>query len=115
VALAAAEGRLYLLSQKGEAALVEASPKGYALKGKLQLPGAVTKPGATTPFIAGGRLYLRDDDRLFCYDISEGAQPSPARPAVKEPEPGAPKSQPRPKDPGEPDAVGRCRADGGSR
>src|SRR5205823_1452401 len=61
VSIAAAEGNLYLLSQKGEAALVEASPKGYTLRGKLQLPLAVAKPGATAPVIAGGRLYLRDD------------------------------------------------------
>jgi outer membrane protein assembly factor BamB len=77
VGMATAEGNLYLLSQKGEAALVAASPKGYALKGKLQLPGAVTKSGATTPVIAGGRLYLRDDDRLFVYDVMEGAKPAP--------------------------------------
>jgi outer membrane protein assembly factor BamB len=103
VAMAAAEGNLYLLSQKGEAALVEASPKGYVLKGKLKLPDAVAKPGATTPVIAGGRLYLRDDDRLFCYDVKEGAkpgkQPDPPKPPEKPPTP------PRPKEPGEPDAV----------
>jgi outer membrane protein assembly factor BamB len=108
VAMAAAEGRLYLLSQKGEAALVEASPKGYTLKGKLQLPGAVTKPGATTPVIAGGRLYMRDDDRLFCYDVTDGAKPAkkpePAKPAAKGAEPSAPRA-PRAKEPGEPDAV----------
>ena len=88
--------------------LVEASPKGYTLKGKLQLPGAVTKPGATTPVIAGGHLYLRDDDRLFCYDVSDGAKPAKkacaAKPAPKGPEPSGPGS-PRAKEPGEPDAV----------
>jgi outer membrane protein assembly factor BamB len=92
VSTASAEGNLYLLSQKGEAALVEASPKAYALKGKLKLPDAVGKPGATAPVIAGGRLYLRDDDRLFCYEIKEGAKakpeegPGPAEP--EQPHPG---------------------------
>ncbi len=83
--MAAAEGRLYLLSQKGEAALLEASPRGYSLKGKLQLPGAEAKPGATMPVIAGGRLYLRDDDRLFCYDIINRARPAKKPKAAKEP------------------------------
>src|SRR5262249_35148526 len=31
--------------------------------------------GSTAPVVAGGRLYLRDDDLLFCYDIKEGAAP----------------------------------------
>jgi precorrin-6B methylase 2 len=30
--------------------------------------------------VAGGRLYLRDDDRLFCYDIKERTVPKPAAP-----------------------------------
>src|SRR5262249_24838031 len=107
VALTAAEGNLYLLSQQGEAALVAAAPKGYALKGKLQLPGAVSRPGATMPVVAGGRLYLRDDDRLLVYDIAECANAAPPPPPAKEPSPSAPRAPrpPRPKDPDEPDAV----------
>jgi precorrin-6B methylase 2 len=109
VSMASAEENLYLLSQKGEAALVAASPKAFTLKSKLKLPEAVTKPGATAPVIAGGQLYLRDDDRLFCYEIKEGAKVEPK----KEPDAGKPdKSQPkgeskpaRPKQPDEPDAV----------
>jgi outer membrane protein assembly factor BamB len=104
VAMAAAEGNLYLLSQKGEAALVEATPKAYVLKGKLKLPEAVAKPGTTTPVIAGGRLYLRDDDRLFCYDVKEGARPE-KKPDPPKPNPEKPRTPPRPKEPGEPDAV----------
>jgi len=86
VSIATAEGLLYLLSQKSEAALIEATPKGYTLKGKLQLPDATAKPGATAPVIAAGRLYLRDDDRLFCYDIREGAAAKPGK-ALGQPEP----------------------------
>ncbi len=108
VSTAAAEGNLYLLSQKGEAALIEATPKAYTLKGKLQVPGAVAKPGATAPVIAGGRLYLRDDDRLFCHEIKEGAvvkpprEPEPPKPKTGEKPEGAPS---RPRMPDEPDAV----------
>jgi outer membrane protein assembly factor BamB len=90
VAMAAADGHLYLFSQKGEAALVEATPERYQLNGKLQLPDVAAKSGVTAPVIAGGRLYLRDDDRLFCFEIKEGATVKPV------PEPSPAKSQPKP-------------------
>lgn len=80
VSVAAADGHLYLRTQKGEVTLVEATPERYALKGTLHIPAATPKPGSTAPVIAGGRLYLRDDDRLFCYDIKERTVPKPAAP-----------------------------------
>jgi precorrin-6B methylase 2 len=108
VSMASAEDNLYLLSAKGEGALLAASPKAYTLKGKLKLPGAVSKSGATAPVIAGGRLYLRDDDQLFCYEIKEGAKVEPKKEpdAVKpdKPQPGA-TDKPRPKGADEPDVV----------
>ncbi len=109
VSMAAAEGNLYLLSQKGEVALVEATPKGCKVKGKFQLPGATAKPGATAPVIAGGRLYLRDDDRLFCHDVRKepavqpSREPNPVKPDAGKPAPGGAASLP--KTPGEPDAL----------
>ena len=39
------------------------------------MPDAEAKRGSTAPVVAGGRLYLRDDDVLFCYDVKEGAAP----------------------------------------
>jgi precorrin-6B methylase 2/outer membrane protein assembly factor BamB len=78
-----ADGHLYLRSQQGKVALVEATPERYTLRGLLQVPGAVPKRGSTAPVVAGGRLYLRDDDVLFCYDVKEGAapdRPGPPRP-----------------------------------
>jgi precorrin-6B methylase 2 len=75
VSVTCADGHLYLRSQRGKVLLIEASPKGYALKGTLQIPDAQPKLGATAPVVAGGRLYLRDDDVLFCYDVKGGARP----------------------------------------
>jgi outer membrane protein assembly factor BamB len=109
VSMAAAEGNLYLLSQKGEVALVEATSQGCKAMGKFQLPGAAAKPGATAPVIAGGRLYLRDDERVFCYDIRKGAavkpgkELDPVKPDAGKPAQGGTASPP--KAPGEPDAV----------
>jgi outer membrane protein assembly factor BamB len=108
VSMALAEDNLYMMSQKGEAALVAASPEGYRLKGKMQVPEVVTKPGATAPVIAAGRLYLRDEGRVFCYDLRQGAD-KPAKPAgpvpseSKKPEGSAVRDRPRLPD--EPDAV----------
>jgi outer membrane protein assembly factor BamB/precorrin-6B methylase 2 len=67
-----ADGHLYLFSQRGAVALVAASPKGFRLAGQFALPDAKSKPGATAPVVTGGRLYLRDDDRLFAYEVRKG-------------------------------------------
>jgi tetratricopeptide (TPR) repeat protein len=89
VNLVFADGHLYLRSQQGKVALVEATPKAYRLKGTLQIPGARPKPGSTAPVVTGGRLYLRDDDVLFCYDVKEG----PARKPGKKPDITPPKPE----------------------
>jgi outer membrane protein assembly factor BamB len=80
VSVTCADGHLYLRSPQGQVALVEVSPKGYAAKGKFRIPAAEAKPGSTMPVVTGGRLYLRDDDRLFCYDVRGGAAETLAPP-----------------------------------
>jgi precorrin-6B methylase 2 len=80
--------------------LIAATPKGYTSKGELQFPGATAKPGATAPVIAGGRLYLRDDDRLFCFDVKEGTAgkpvPSDSTPKKESEDKSGARDQPRP-------------------
>jgi outer membrane protein assembly factor BamB len=68
-----ADGHLYFRYQNGAVLLIEATPEGYREKGSFEIPDA-EPPGWAHPVIAEGRLYLRDQDRLFCYDIaaSEG-------------------------------------------
>jgi outer membrane protein assembly factor BamB len=68
--LVAADGRLYLRGTKGEMALVEASPEGYREKGRFRQPERTDFATFAHPVVANGRLYLRDDDLLFCYDIA---------------------------------------------
>jgi outer membrane protein assembly factor BamB len=69
--IAYADGRLYLRSEdgKGTVALIEASPKGYVEKGRFDQPNRTDKNSWPHPVIAGGKLYLRDQDTLLCYDI----------------------------------------------
>jgi hypothetical protein len=101
-----ADGHLYLRAQDGKVVRVEASPRGCVLKGSLRVPDAQPKRGATAPVVAGGRLYLRDDDRLFAYDLAEGARAAPVPPeAVAVPPGPLPGTLPPARREGEPDAV----------
>jgi outer membrane protein assembly factor BamB len=69
-ATAFADGMLYVRSESdGRVALVEATPDGYSEKGILEQPDRSSKQAWPHPVIAGGRLYLRDQDNLFCYDV----------------------------------------------
>jgi outer membrane protein assembly factor BamB len=69
-AIAYADGHLYFRYQDGIMALIEANPKEYKLKGQFKI---AVKNGNSWPHpvIAGGKLYLRDQNDLVCYDIHE--------------------------------------------
>ena len=69
-AVAYADGHLYFRYQDGTMALIEATPKAYKLKGQFKI---ASKNGESWPHpvIAGGKLYLRDQDELLCYDIKK--------------------------------------------
>jgi outer membrane protein assembly factor BamB len=67
-AVAFADGKLYFRYQSGEMALLDCTPKGYKLLGSFKIPG-VSIPSWTHPVITGGRLYLRDQNRLLCYSL----------------------------------------------
>jgi outer membrane protein assembly factor BamB len=64
-----ADGELYFRYENGIVALIDATPDGYRLKGTFEIPG-VEKPSWPHPVVADGRLYLREQDALFCYDVS---------------------------------------------
>jgi outer membrane protein assembly factor BamB len=70
-----ADGRLFCYSERdGTLAAVEATPKGWKETGRFKLPRQSTerKPQGriwTHPVIANGRLYLRDQELLFCFDF----------------------------------------------
>jgi outer membrane protein assembly factor BamB len=68
-AVVAADGHLIARSERGPVALVEATPKGYVEKGRFDQPDRTREAAWAHPVIAGGRLYLRDQDLLLCYDV----------------------------------------------
>ncbi len=68
-AVSFADGNLYFRFQDGVMALVGATPDKYQEKGTFTIPG-VEQPSWSHPVIAGGKLYLREQDALYCYDVS---------------------------------------------
>jgi outer membrane protein assembly factor BamB len=71
-----ADGHLYCYSENnGTVALVLASPKGWEEKGRFTLPRHTARKREynnniwTHPVVANGRLYLRDQELIFCYDV----------------------------------------------
>lgn len=65
-----ADGRLYFRYQNGTMAMLDCSPRGYKVLGEFQIPD-VSEPSWPHPVITGGRLYLREQDRLLCYDLKK--------------------------------------------
>ena len=61
-----AGGHLIVLSDRGSLALVEATPEGYAEKGRVQ---ALDGRCWTAPSLAGGKLYLRSHTEMVSYDL----------------------------------------------
>jgi outer membrane protein assembly factor BamB len=64
-----ADGRLYYRSEHGPMYLVEANPRRYVQHGQFEPPDQSGKPTWPYPVIANGKLYLRDQNVLLCYDV----------------------------------------------
>ncbi len=69
-AIAYADGRLYFRYQNGLMILVEATPEAYREHGSFMIPD-VKRESWPHPVIAGGRLYLREQDTLYVYDLTQ--------------------------------------------
>jgi outer membrane protein assembly factor BamB len=69
-AIAYADGHLYFRYQDGTMALIECTPEEYRLKGEFKI-ASHNGESWPHPVIAGGKLYLRDQDELLVYDIKK--------------------------------------------
>jgi len=63
-----ADGHLIFRYDRGDVLLVEASPEEFRVRGRF-VPPAGAGPAWAHPVIHKGRLYLRHDDLLCCYDV----------------------------------------------
>lgn len=68
-AIVAADGHLYFRYENGVMALVEANSDEYRLKGKFDI-ATRNRESWPHPVIYEGKLYLRDQEQLHCYKIS---------------------------------------------
>ena len=70
-----ADGRLCCYDESdGTAALIEVSTDGWKESGRFRIPQQTKqrKPRGgiwTPPIVSGGRLFLRDQELLFCFDV----------------------------------------------
>jgi outer membrane protein assembly factor BamB len=71
-AVALADGRLYYRTEEGAMLLIEPSSKEYLERGRFEQPDRTEQPAWAHPVIANGKLYLRDQDVLFCYNVKAG-------------------------------------------
>ncbi len=64
-----ADGQLYFRYESGQMALIAATKDGYKLNGSFKIP-QVSGPSWSHPVVLDGKLYLREQNNLFVYDVS---------------------------------------------
>jgi hypothetical protein len=90
-----ADGRLYVHHSEGALALAEATPEKLSVVSTLMVTPWQAATGASNPVIAGGRLYLRNENRVFSFDVRADAPERPRPAPIVLPSPAA-KAEPPP-------------------
>ena len=65
-----ADGHLITLGERGHLALVEVNPDRYHEKARIQILGY---PCWTPPVLSHGLLYVRNENKLLCFDLRESS------------------------------------------
>ena len=68
--IAAADGHLYIRYSDGTMTLVKANPNEFTESGSFKVPGSGERPSWAHPVILDGKLYLREGDKILCYNLS---------------------------------------------
>jgi outer membrane protein assembly factor BamB len=68
-AVVAADGMLYFRYQNGVVALIEANPKEFKVAASFREADRSGRECWAHPVIANGKLYLRDQDKIVCYNL----------------------------------------------
>ena len=66
-----ADGMLYYRYENGKMALVKASPEKFEEAGSFDIPEKSGKASWQHPVVANGKLYIRDQDKLHCFDVKK--------------------------------------------
>jgi outer membrane protein assembly factor BamB len=64
-----ADGRLYCLDERGTVALLKPGAAGLEIVGRFSLVTGRANDAWAHPVLLDGRLYLRYDDSLWCFDV----------------------------------------------
>lgn len=67
--VAVADGRIYYRTEEGDLILIEPSRSEFLERGRFMQPDRTRQPAWAHPVIANGKLYIRDQDVLFCYEV----------------------------------------------
>ncbi|MCK4747298.1 MAG: hypothetical protein KAT15_09690 [Bacteroidales bacterium] len=62
---------LYCLNERGIMTLVKATPEKYEAVSTFEVPNGGEGMHWAHPVVCGARLYIRHQDKLFAYDISD--------------------------------------------
>jgi hypothetical protein len=69
-AITYADGQIIFRYQDGTLALIAATPEEYRLNGTLQ-PEYQEDRSWSHPVVVDGKLYLREQDKLMCYNLRD--------------------------------------------
>jgi len=68
-AITSVDGHVIFRYQSGEVALIEATPTEYKFKGSFK-PEIQIRESWAHPVVCAGKLYLREQDKLMCYNLT---------------------------------------------
>ena len=65
-----ADGHLYCFSDAGTVGLVKATPDAYHEVSRFKIEKG-RRPTWAHPVVAGGKLFLREQDKIYCFDVAK--------------------------------------------
>ena len=71
IAVTAADGHLYLHYANGTLVLAKAQPEDYVEVGSFTVPGSGERPSWSQPVVLDGKLYVRENNSVLCYDVRD--------------------------------------------
>lgn len=71
VGITCADGKIYCLNHRGTMSLLDITDAGFEIISQFNLKRKPTNSYLAHPVICGGRMYLRCDEDLYVYDISQ--------------------------------------------
>ena len=69
-AIIVADNKIILRTERGPVSLVKLTPNAYEEVSRFEQPERTRARAWAHPVVLDGKLYLRDQDNLFVYDIS---------------------------------------------